>query len=200
MIFIGALLAAGLLSGPSASEATSASPTPPVQQPPRWSGQRLAGETRRNPPTLTRADLERTEPVGPLPTPTVPSARQEAQAKDLSAGVEPVVDAGRIFGLTHDGIRDAFQSQLGEVKDCYEAWLEQNHELAGTMVVSFEIAATDGGGGGVTKLEVLDGGMGHALMEGCVLNALADVRFEQPEKPITVHYPFSFSSHEDDAG
>jgi hypothetical protein len=200
VIFVGALLAAGLLSGPSSSEATGASPPPPLQEQPRWSGQRLAGETRRNPPTLTRADVERTEPVVPLPTPTAPTAKQEAQARDLSAGVEPVVDAGRLFGLTRDGIRDAFQSQMGEVKDCYEAWLNQNQDLAGTMLVSFEIAATDGGGGGVTKLEVLDGGLGHALMEGCVLNALADVRFEQPEKPITVHYPLTFSSQQDDAG
>jgi hypothetical protein len=135
-------------------------------------------------------------PLPPVPPP--PTVRQQAQAGDLSAGVGGAMqDAGRVFGLSRDGIRGAFASQMGEVRDCYAAWLAQNPALAGTMLVGFEIAALDGGGGGVTRLEVLDGGLGHALMEGCVLNALAEVRFEEPDEPISVHYPLMFSSSND---
>jgi hypothetical protein len=197
VVLLGAVIAGVVVSRPApmppSVEGQGAVTAPATGNAPQ---QRPAGDSQRTPLTRSPAEVERTAPMAPLPpVPTPPTVRQQAQAGDLSAGVGGATpDAGRVFGLSRDGIRGAFASQMAEVRDCYSAWLAQNPSLAGTMLVGFEIAALDGGGGGVTKLEVLDGGLGHALMEGCVLNALAEVRFEEPDEPLSVHYPLQFSA------
>ncbi len=201
-VLVGALLAGGLLRRPAPLPSEDEDWAPAIKA--RFDRQQLGGESRRSPRTLTQAEVERTEPMRPLTQapgrPAPSTGAEEVTERDRSAGVGAPVDAGRVFGISRDGIREAIASQLGEVRDCYSAWLEQNPSLAGTMLVSFEIAALDGGGGGVTRLEVLDGGLGQALMEGCVLNALADVRFETPDGPLNVHYPLQFSSDHGDGG
>jgi hypothetical protein len=68
------------------------------------------------------------------------------------------------------------------------------------MVVGFSIGPDDAGSGEVTRVAVIDGGLGHILMEGCVLNAVHDLRFDDPEGELTVHYPLTFSSAEEDGG
>jgi hypothetical protein len=130
-----------------------------------------------------------TSPSGGVPTPS-----------DAPPGPRLVPDAAVPFPLSRDGIRGAIGAKIPEVKECYEEWLKQNPKLAGRMVVGFTISADDAGTGGVSKVAVIDGGLGHALMEGCVLNSFHDLRFEAPDGELTVHYPLAFSSDEDGGG
>ena len=108
-------------------------------------------------------------------------------------------DAGTPYALDRDGIKGAITSKLPEIKDCYEAWLAQNAALSGRMTVAFTISADDAGEAEVTRIALVDGGVGHVLMEGCVLNVFHDLRFERPEgrDSIEVHYPLAFSNDRD---
>jgi hypothetical protein len=152
---------------------------------------------KRAPAAVTGQPAER----GQASTATVPSVTPPSSP---SLGTEDQtdhrLDAGVLYPLTPDGFRQAIRARRDDVRDCYDGWLEQNPALSGTMVVALEISTTDGGTGGITHLEVLDGGMGHMLMEGCVLNALSDLRFERPASPVTLHYPFFFLNENADGG
>jgi hypothetical protein len=112
----------------------------------------------------------------------------------------PGFDAGPApYPIDREGIRAAVEATMPEISDCYTDWLRQNPKLAGRMVVGFEIAPDDAGLGAVTSIELLDGGLGQPLMEGCVLNVFQDVRFEMPRGGgrVLVHYPVLFESGED---
>lgn len=114
---------------------------------------------------------------------------------------EPADANGTAYKIDRDGIRAAIRSQMPEIRECYEAWLQQNPRLQGRMVVGFEISADDAGAAEVTQVSLVDGGLGQPFMEGCVLNAFQDLRFEKPPGgggKVTVNYPITFQLN--DAG
>lgn len=115
-----------------------------------------------------------------------------------SNSIEP--PAPKHYALNREGIRDAIQSTLPHIEECYSSWVQSQPQLGGRMVIGFQIGSNDAGGGSVQQLLIVDGGLGHALMEGCVMNAVQDVMFDEPQEPLTVNYPFLFSSSETDAG
>jgi len=106
-------------------------------------------------------------------------------------------DAGAPFPMSREGIQGAIRAHIGDIRDCYESWLQSNPQLAGTMKVSFRIHPNeDGGPGVVDAVTVLDGGIGQVAMEGCVLNVMQDLRFDTPagSDPVSVTYPFKFAT------
>ncbi|MFZ5440041.1 MAG: AgmX/PglI C-terminal domain-containing protein [Myxococcota bacterium] len=116
--------------------------------------------------------------------------------KDL----EPA-DAGPLHAVDAKGIRSAVQDKLPEIKECYEAWLQQNPQLSGTLKVQFRIAEIPGRDRSkVMDIDIPDGGMGHAMMEGCVKNVFSDLRFETPRGgEARVTYPLHFEARNDNA-
>lgn len=101
-----------------------------------------------------------------------------------------------LFPTSKEGINDAIREELGEIRECYQAWLELQPELEGTIEVKFVISDVDGVGE-VTRTETLDAtSTDHTLFEGCVLNVMSDLTFEPPEDGgvVIVSYPFQFSS------
>lgn len=108
-------------------------------------------------------------------------------------------DGGAVFPFDRDGIKNAVASIQPDLHDCYESWLSQRPDLAGRMVMGFTISADDAGTSSVSRVEIVDGGMGHVLMEGCVKNAFEGLKFDVGDGEILVHYPLAFSS-EPDAG
>lgn len=113
-------------------------------------------------------------------------------------GTAPVAKPKQ-YTLDREGISGAVRSKLPDIEECYSGWQQQQPNLAGRMVIGFQIGPNDAGVGSVQQLSVVDGGLGHALMEGCVMNAVSDLTFDRPDEPLTVNYPFLFSV-EADAG
>jgi hypothetical protein len=148
----------------------------------------------------------------PLPTPSArtlpaPAAQQEAGGTAAGAPLRADEalpargsDAGRRFHAEPEGIAQAIESALPDIKDCYDKWLELQPELAGQLRVSFTIASDDAGAAHVTGISVGDAGMGHPAFEGCVLSSFLDLEFDQPSGGgvWNVVYPIAFSR--DDGG
>ncbi|GMU62361.1 MAG: hypothetical protein AMXMBFR34_41240 [Myxococcaceae bacterium] len=169
--------------GPGPGEPAPGTPPPrSAQSPPAGVGLSAAPDGKPMPATTPPA------PAYPsTPTP-LPQASSDASA-----------DAGLPFQVNKDGIKSAIGQKIPELRDCYESWLEANPSLAGRIKVSFTIAEDpETGLGGVTEIGVLDGGMDHFAMQGCVMNVLKDLHFEAPTGPVKVNYPLSFATR--DAG
>ncbi len=109
--------------------------------------------------------------------------------------LEPL-DGGVLHALSREGIRDAVREKLPEIRECYEGWLAQHPRLEGKLKVDFRIAEIPGRERGrVSQVTVLDGGLGHVAMEGCVRNVFKAMRFERPERgELRVTYPLDFSA------
>lgn len=99
------------------------------------------------------------------------------------------------YAPDQEGIRDAVRASLPELKTCYEEWLKLQPGLAGTLRVSFTIAAAEEGGedAEVRDVRLQDSTLGHLLMEGCAQAVLADLAFAAPESPVDVTYPLAFA-------
>jgi hypothetical protein len=109
--------------------------------------------------------------------------------------LEPL-DGGVLHPVTKEGIKEAVQQELPQIRECYEAWLRQNPALAGKMKVQFTIMEIPGRDRAkVQKVEIADGGLGHLMMEGCVRNVFKGLRFETPRGGETrVTYPLNFEN------
>jgi hypothetical protein len=115
-----------------------------------------------------------------------------AHGTSLSIDVRSKDRAVVAFPLTKDGIRAAMSGALPQIRSCYEDWLQLQPELAGQMKVQFTIESDDAGAGRVSKTSLGDSGIGHLAMEGCVLNVVSDLSFEEPEGVLNITYPFRF--------
>jgi hypothetical protein len=144
-------------------------------------------------PSVQRAVLERAPAFDASVPAAIPTASDSSGARGAGEpGVAPPAPRKR-YAVNVDGIRAAIGSALPEIQECYEGWIQQEPQLAGRMVIGFQIGPDDAGTGGITQLSIVDGGLGHALMEGCVMNAVQNLDFDRPDEPVTVNYPFLFS-------
>lgn len=110
-----------------------------------------------------------------------------------SASVGIVDDETEIEGgLDKDVIARVINSQLGEIRYCYERQLAANPELYGKVVVRFAID----GGGIVATQRVSLSTLKSAMVEGCILRRVASWQFPKPKGGTTVlvTYPFLFKS------
>ena len=131
-------------------------------------------------------------PAAPMPPPPASEPGVTSPEQVNSAGA----DAGVPFALNKDGIKAAVQEKIPELRDCYDSWLQADPSLAGRIKVSFTIDTDPNTGlGAVTQIGVMDGGIDHLALQGCVMNVFKDLSFDAPENgPLTVNYPLRFSS------
>ena len=101
-----------------------------------------------------------------------------------------------VWSVDKDGIQGAIRETTPAIRECYEAWLKAEQALGGRIVISFTIStATDNPEmGHISKVGMNESELDHALLEGCVLNAVSEIAWAAPEEPVTVNYPFNFSS------
>jgi len=95
-------------------------------------------------------------------------------------------------GLDRDVIARVIQSQLGQIRYCYERQLSANPDLYGKVLVKFTI----GGTGNVVAQMVGNTSLNNAMVEGCILRRIAGWQFPQPKggTNVLVTYPFLFKS------
>jgi len=108
---------------------------------------------------------------------------------------------------SREGIRAAIRAAIPDIRDCYDAWLQARPELGGRLAVRFTIESAGGEATGqddgtdvparVTNVRIVSSELDHGLLEGCVLNVTAGLRFRPPRGgKITVTYPFRFAPKE----
>ena len=120
----------------------------------------------------------------------VPDEDEEAAMRQAEAELDPADP----WPADYDGINGAIGESLGDIRECYDQWLNLVPDLEGKVVVRFVIEGEDGGGV-VTETEVAEATTDeNTFFEGCVLNVMSDLTFEDPEGAVTVNYPFVFRS------
>lgn len=143
-----------------------------------------------------------------------PLAAERVQALLGGGATRPAVDHERAVideadeadapqGSVHAPDRQGIQAAMNEARpligECYDAWLRAHPELAGKLVVHFTIndplPEDDEGLARVTVADIDDSTVDHALLEGCVMNVVAGLRFDPPESgKLRVSYPFLFDA------
>lgn len=148
---------------------------------------RPKGGGGRTPAVGTRA----ARPPGPLGMP--PPGEAGVGDGEGEGGEEPDLEP---WPLTADGIRGAVKSRIDPIKHCYEQWLKLEPDIAGSVVVTFTVAAGEDGAGEVIDLDLADSELEHPFIEGCVLNVFQDLPFEPPEdgEQVEIKYPLMFDS------
>lgn len=131
----------------------------------------------------------------PTPATTNPAPVVVASVADVARARQddsrPRDELPTPYEFSKEGFRRAIEEKMPEIRECYEAWQKQNPGLAGRLLVGFDIAADNRGAAEVQHVELVDGGVGQPFMEGCVLNAFEDIRFEEPPGggQVKVRYP-----------
>ena len=96
-------------------------------------------------------------------------------------------------GLDKEAIARVIQSQLGQIRYCYERQLSANPDLYGKILVKFTIGAA----GTVVAQTIGNTSVNNAMVEGCILRRIAGWQFPQPKggTNVLVTYPFLFKSN-----
>lgn len=95
-------------------------------------------------------------------------------------------------GLDRDVIARVIQSQLGQIRYCYERQLSASPDLYGKVQVKFTI----GSEGSVQTQAIGNSSLSNAMVEGCILRRIAGWQFPKPKggTQVIVTYPFLFKS------
>jgi hypothetical protein len=132
--------------------------------------------------------------------------QQQIRAARGSGGTAPTgTAAGGVPGervLDKDYIRGRITDMLPLIKECYEMALRTDPNLAGRLVVSFDIAGEPGAGGVVERAEIVrkggsDGGdVSHPILDECVQATIESISFAPPAGggKVSVTYPFVFAT------
>jgi hypothetical protein len=119
----------------------------------------------------------------------------EAQAQSQSpsqSGTRPATTPQ----LDAEYIQGRIRDLLPLLKECYDLALREQPDLAGRLVLHFDIVADPALGGVVesTEIERVDGGANHAALEECVRATVETQTFAPVGKGgrVSVTYPFVF--------
>ncbi|RME15564.1 MAG: FHA domain-containing protein [Bdellovibrio sp.] len=95
-------------------------------------------------------------------------------------------------GLDKEVIARVIQSNLGQIRYCYERQLSARPDLYGKVLVKFTI----GPSGSVVLQKVTLSTLNSSMVEGCILRRIAGWRFPPPKggTSVLVTYPFLFKS------
>ena len=98
--------------------------------------------------------------------------------------------------LTRDEIRLVVRAKLPQVRACFDAGLARTPELGGRVVLRFTIGPN--GRADSSSISVEEDELGDPQVAACLCEQLATWQFPQPRggEPITIAYPFAFSSAE----
>ena len=89
-------------------------------------------------------------------------------------------------GISKDQIRKVVRAHIGEVRDCYNQGLQRDPELAGRLVVGFEIA----GSGAVNQAKISESTVADAEVGTCIAGKVKSWQFPASSAATTVEYPF----------
>ncbi len=127
-------------------------------------------------------------------------ARRQARPKPAPLAQAPAAARGSLDKqYIQDRIREDF---VPLAKECYEAALERDPKLGGKLKIDFEIVGDESVGGVVESAELSeDSEIQDEEFMYCMRESMLSMSFEPPKGggSVSVTYPFSFSSGEEDA-
>jgi TonB family protein len=94
----------------------------------------------------------------------------------------------RTTGLTRASILAVVRAYQAPLRACYQQGLARDPDLAGTVVLRFDVDA----GGSVQNLSVSRSTLASPEVAQCVLQIFARIPFPRPEGRTTVTYPLTF--------
>ena len=99
---------------------------------------------------------------------------------------------GVLGALDSEDISDAVNAEKHRIKLCYDAGLSLDPALSGRVEVKFVI----GPDGLVSRAELFESTIESAVVEDCIVDAIADIEFPPPEGGgiVVVQYPFVLAS------
>lgn len=128
---------------------------------------------------------------GSAPAPEA-SERKDSKTRDdagapvpgMADGPKPIIQGN----LDRDIIRRVVRSNIGDVRDCYNAGLRNNAALGGTLTIDFTIDAR----GRVEQSKPAEGGeFEDPKVAQCIADAIANWEFPATGGEVTVSYPFN---------
>lgn len=112
----------------------------------------------------------------------------DEEAVEVQVQTQP--PQGDLGGLTREEISRVVQSRQNAIRACYERQLQRHPNLAGRVVMQWEI----GPGGDVTRARVRNSSLNHGATEDCILRQIRQMDFPSPgegQRPV-VNFPFVF--------
>lgn len=118
------------------------------------------------------------------------SGKGGMRGRKASAPQIKIGNASATGDLDKNIIRRYIRRKLPRIRNCYERELMVKKDLAGTVVVQFQISPQ----GSVQGANAA--GMGDKSVEGCVADAIRSIQFPKPKGGgyVNVRYPFIFQS------
>ncbi len=158
----------------------------------------IPGASPAKAPSLETASRSSTA-TADRPPPFDPGARAALPPSDAPRVAEAFEDEEPVLHAADgEGIQAAVRENIGEIKDCYEAWLKANPGLQGRIVVDFDLVTDpeDADSGLVTNVGLPESTVDHLMLEGCVGSVLEGLNFEAPDEGLVEvrGYPFVFST------
>jgi hypothetical protein len=96
--------------------------------------------------------------------------------------------------LTRDEVRLVIRAKLPVIRACFEAGLEHTPALRGRVLLQFTIGID----GKATDVRVSEDDLGEPSVAACLVELIPTWQFPRPrdDGPITIAYPFAFSSED----
>jgi hypothetical protein len=154
-------------------------------------------------PTPASGGDERAQAPGPSTPPAEAAADEPAPGGDRddeghppggAGATPPPAAAGEVATLKKEEIQAAIKAAVPAIKACYEQGLKTTPDLAGRVVVEFDITGGEEGTGVVERGEVSESEAASPFFEACVLQKVSGVEFPAPSGggKVKVRYPFHF--------
>jgi hypothetical protein len=90
--------------------------------------------------------------------------------------------AGGPFPLDLEGVEAAWMLTAFDIQDCVTHWGQfQGEVVNGILDIRFSVAANEDDGGSLTHVWAVDGGVGDAFLQGCIVSAFRQVPFQTPK-------------------
>jgi len=135
----------------------------------------------------------------PPPAPTQP-APAPAEEQTSEASGEPAPPEPILYAPTRGGIDAAVRVGLDSLRSCYQAWLGDDPDLGGRILVSFTIQPQEDNPemARVAELGVYDSEFQHLPLEACTLSVFEEMLFEAPQDGggLEVRYPIVLNTDE----
>jgi TonB family protein len=115
--------------------------------------------------------------------------------RSSAGGVVSISGDPSVVGALDQKLVDAVvKRHMNQIRYCYQRELVKDPNIAGEVVVAFEIA----GDGAVSSASIASSTMGHTGVESCVTGRFQRMRFPAPSDggTVTVTYPFVFRGEE----
>ena len=124
---------------------------------------------------------------------------QAGSERRPGAGAMPPALAGGDGDLDREYIRDAVQGLLPLLTECYQAGLERDPALAGTVVVDFTIEGEPEVGGVVGESTIQKSSLDDPAVLECIQETMYALEIDPPTGGgvVQVSYPFKFAASDD---